>query len=119
MKMAKCVPIFTQAYKRCCKCGEVKPLINFHKDRGAKDGCHYACKECRRIEWLLYYSNPISKERKRQWKQALIQSGESAKYDNERYHKIQDRFNCHRTVPDWYPAARLIEALETAPIVEI
>jgi len=35
--------------KRCTKCGEVKTLSEFHKDRSKKDGHECRCKECRRI----------------------------------------------------------------------
>ena len=32
--------------KKCTKCGEVKPLTLFYKDKGNKDGYHYYCKKC-------------------------------------------------------------------------
>lgn len=34
------------ATKRCSKCGEVKPLSDFHKNRSNPDGLQYGCKPC-------------------------------------------------------------------------
>lgn len=36
------------AVKRCSKCGGVKPLDEFHRDRGSRDGRQYYCKSCSR-----------------------------------------------------------------------
>ena len=35
--------------KPCTRCGEVKPLTDFHRDRTKADGRHTACAECRRL----------------------------------------------------------------------
>jgi len=32
--------------KRCCNCGETKPLGEFYKDKNMKDGVGYRCKKC-------------------------------------------------------------------------
>lgn len=40
--------------KRCPKCGEVKPLCEFHKDKYKKDGHKSRCADCcrkDRVEW--------------------------------------------------------------------
>ena len=34
--------------KRCSKCGEVKPLEGFHRDRSKKQGRYSRCRECER-----------------------------------------------------------------------
>lgn len=34
--------------KRCTKCGEVKPLTEFSRNKNTKDGLHSACKKCER-----------------------------------------------------------------------
>ena len=36
------------ATKRCSKCGEVKPLEGFHRDRSKKQGRYSRCRECER-----------------------------------------------------------------------
>lgn len=48
--------------KQCFKCGEVKPLAEFNRQRALKDGLCSRCRECdkaRRREW---YAKPESKE---------------------------------------------------------
>jgi len=37
------------AEKRCSTCGEVKPLSEFYRNRGHKDGLSYVCKPCSNI----------------------------------------------------------------------
>ena len=32
--------------KKCTKCGEVKLLIEFYKNKNHKDGLQYICKRC-------------------------------------------------------------------------
>lgn len=32
--------------KACTKCGEYKPLEDYHKDKSKKDGVHSHCKSC-------------------------------------------------------------------------
>jgi hypothetical protein len=49
--------------KICTKCRELKPLSAFYKDKYAKDGLTYKCKECQRISGKKYYKSNIEKER--------------------------------------------------------
>jgi len=39
-------PMPEQAYKRCTKCGETKPLDEFHRDSARPDGRRNDCKVC-------------------------------------------------------------------------
>ena len=39
--------------KKCSKCGQVKLLLEFYKDRTVKDGYKFLCKEC----YKRYYQN--------------------------------------------------------------
>jgi len=41
--------------KRCSKCGEVKPLEEFHRDRSKKQGRRSRCRECERQYERAYY----------------------------------------------------------------
>lgn len=41
--------------KRCSKCGEVKPLEEFHRDRSRKLGRFPQCRECERQYERAYY----------------------------------------------------------------
>lgn len=53
---------------------------------------------------------------KRHWDEYLIRE---AKYNKERYHRIQEEAGCHMRVQDFYPGFRLLKALQTAEVVEI
>lgn len=55
--------------KRCTKCGEIKPLSEFHKCKIFKDGLSYTCKLC-----------------KKEYNKALNQTPEKKEYD-KRYFK--------------------------------
>ena len=58
--------------KRCTKCGETKPLSEFHRDRAKPDGLAYWCKKCRcecARRWAA--DNPDrAKENHRRWEEA-------------------------------------------------
>jgi len=41
--------------KRCYKCGQVKPLLAFTKNRTRRDGVQAECRECRKIAASLYW----------------------------------------------------------------
>lgn len=41
--------------KVCCKCGEEKPVSEFHKDKNSSDGYTYQCKACRNAKYKEYY----------------------------------------------------------------
>lgn len=41
--------------KKCARCGIEKEISCFCKDRRAKDGYSYRCKECSRCLWKKYY----------------------------------------------------------------
>ena len=45
----------TTATKRCSKCGEVKPLEGFRRDRSKKLGRFSQCRECERQYRRIYY----------------------------------------------------------------
>lgn len=41
-----CVILNMEVTKKCTKCGEEKPLAQFSKQNGTKDGLKYSCKIC-------------------------------------------------------------------------
>jgi len=43
--------------RRCWKCGETKPLSDFHRSRTSKHGHKYLCKECNKLAQKTYYHN--------------------------------------------------------------
>ena len=47
--------------KKCSKCGEVKPINEFYKQKSHKDGYQSSCKNCR-SQWAKLYYQKNSKE---------------------------------------------------------
>ena len=50
-------------FKKCTKCGEIKPHSEFHKDKSRKDGYATSCKSCRKKyheNTVLYFSKYTS-----------------------------------------------------------
>lgn len=43
------------ATKRCTKCGETKPLAEYHRDASTSDGHARWCKACVRAAGMAYY----------------------------------------------------------------
>lgn len=58
--------------KLCSKCGQVKSLTCFSKNRSGKDGLQHRCKPCHREAVLkCYYKNPAAKIKKAiEWEKA-------------------------------------------------
>ena len=45
----------SEATKKCNKCGETKPLSEFNKNKGMKDGRLNQCKDCKRKDYRKWY----------------------------------------------------------------
>ena len=58
--------------KTCTKCGETKPLDDFHRHRGKSDGRRSWCRECAVERQRRYYEENRDKvrERQRRWREA-------------------------------------------------
>jgi hypothetical protein len=52
--------------KICKKCLLEKPMSEFNKDKYAKDGLRYRCKDCTKKEYKIFYYSNIEKEIERQ-----------------------------------------------------
>lgn len=50
--------------KQCSKCGETKPVSEYHKNRAKKDGFQHACKSCRSIAGKTIYKDTNAKYRR-------------------------------------------------------
>jgi len=50
---------------------------------------------------------------------SLTLSGELARRERERYHRIQEEAGCHLKPRDFYPGYCVLKALEIAEVVEI
>ena len=64
--------------KICRICGKLKNLDNFHKKKGAKDGCRNECKEC-------------CKDIQKKYKTASDYKEKRSEYDKNRYDDIKDK----------------------------
>lgn len=50
--------------KRCGTCGIEKPLGDYCKDRGARDGLYFRCRQCHSIKQAAYNATPEAKAKK-------------------------------------------------------
>ena len=104
--------------KKCGKCGEVKPISEFHKNKYTKDGLRYCCKECGKEyrennteklkEYLREYrkNNPEKeKERKRKWRENNPEKIKEYKKDyyknNTEKEKERSREYCENLHPSY------------------
>ena len=71
--------------KTCTKCGETKPLDQYHRDSRQRDGRHPSCKDCKAKWSSKYYSE----------NRAVIR-GYQAKY------RTANREKAKRASRDWY-----------------
>lgn len=49
--------IFKKGFRRCCGCKEIKPLIEFHKNKSYKGGYSASCKKCAFLAHNNYMRN--------------------------------------------------------------
>ena len=124
----------TPQFKYCWQCRQWCVAGAFHKNSISSDGLHTVCKMCR-AEWGRRYRHTLrgkevyrkAKARYRRTNKGQLKHQAGVRkwqnryphYKTERYHRLQDEYGCHRGIEDWYPAARLLKALETAEIVEV
>lgn len=84
--------------KKCSKCGEIKPLDEFHKSSRNRDGHKGACKVCERLRGRVYHQNNAEKSAKRWEKRAdaaNARSRERRKAEPEKY-KQKDKARYER-----------------------
>lgn len=58
---APAIPAVPEGMKRCTKCGEVKPVSEFSRNKSNKDGLEWWCKSCRAKNKRKYYEQNRSK----------------------------------------------------------
>ena len=46
-----------EGFKRCSKCGEIKPISEFYKCKRKTDGLRSDCKQCHKAVRNEYYQN--------------------------------------------------------------
>jgi len=57
----------TDETKRCCRCKQPKPLTEFNKDSGARDGLNARCKPCHRVAALAWKKSAKGKASARKY----------------------------------------------------
>ena len=128
MNMAELDQTSMLLFKRCSKCRGEKPTSEFHKDRSKVDGLCNQCKICRREYEHSAERMIATLHRVRRYKQTekckvtkleYRISGRQSMAIRINYHRIQDEYGCHSTPRYWLPAARFLEGLQTAEVVEI
>ena len=65
-------PEQNEPQKTCRKCGELKPLTDFHRQEGMKDGHRHDCKTCHGAAHKEWYAKNRNEEiqRVKRWQQA-------------------------------------------------
>ena len=145
MKMVELDQTSTPQYRLCSKCRQYKLLNEYQKDKTRLYGVGYVCKSCEKERQRIYntslhgkmirerwkkspigilshyrcISKPEFKQRQRELRYAKVANGEEARQARKNYHALQRKYGYYTRVVEWYPLARQMEALMTAPIVEI
>ena len=68
--------------KRCFKCGEIKPISEFSKDKKCKDGLNSWCKECYSEyskNWCKEHKEEVRIKRHKRYKKHDVQIRENSK----------------------------------------
>ena len=91
------LPVQSDSTKRCIKCGEVKPLSEFCKQRKSRDGLQYYCKRCnvkRRLEYSI--ANPNARWRSTAFSNAKARAAEKGiPFDAEAVSQVVQTIPAH------------------------
>ena len=115
--------------------------MEYWSDKNTQDGFCRQCKGCLTEYWKSAKGREINKratkkyaqsakgilcsarfrasDKRKEYLKNYTQSGRLAIKEKERYHRIQDEYGWHSHIDSWYPAARFLEGLQTASVVEI
>ena len=83
--------------KACTRCGVVKPLDGFSRDKRSGDGRKSACKECTNKSKRRYYDENLDKEREslRRWREEnrdkVLESSRRYREENLEYVRARTR----------------------------
>lgn len=77
--------------KICRRCGEDKPLSDFHKCKKRKDGVQTECKECMKLRHAEYYSKHIEQYKESHERYRETHYLEMIRKSREYYHKNKER----------------------------
>ena len=94
--------------KKCNKCGEIKPLNEFHKNSARKDGLQTQCKNCHAISRANTYQK--HKQRHSQF-MAIYYASKKSEY---RKRDSQRRAAFKQAVPTWYEEEQIKSVYQKA-----
>ena len=98
--------------KTCKKCGEEKPLDQYWKRKGEKDGLHRYCNICQKIEGKQYYSTHKPEHNARSNKWVKENKEKHSKMVNDHYHNNKDYYReWNQNKMDTDPLFRLKHAI--------
>src|SRR5690606_3315005 len=78
--------------KECRKCGAIKPLSEYRKNRGRPDGLESQCKTCQRARDAAWYKKN---------REAKLEYCAGWRAENPEYYREYDRRNGNRHSPEW------------------
>lgn len=90
--------------KKCCQCGQIKPLKEFVKDNRRKDGHSTLCKECKRAKDRARYQerkNDLEYHTKKLEHQAKYRKNHKEQIDNYSY-EYNSRPEVIERKAEWY-----------------
>jgi 5-methylcytosine-specific restriction endonuclease McrA len=79
-KLLRSFDVSILSHKKCVKCGEVKPLPEFYKDKKSPDGHFYSCKTCelsRSHNWWEEHKNDSDRPRRLEVKKKYYRNNKS------------------------------------------
>ena len=77
------------------------------------------CGKIYMVQFDRYWRYNHSPKGLARWRKSEQGRGSRADYKRERYHRIQEEAGCYWDIQDFYPAYRLLKALEDAEVVEV
>ena len=108
--------------KRCIKCGEIKPLSSFYKDKGKKDGYMNICKSCASEYSERYYKTKkgvvtaiyrdqrsSSKKRKHPMPNYSNKELREWLFSQKRFHELYDTWEASGYINDLRPSCDRID----------
>ena len=75
--------------KTCTKCGETKPLDDFHRHKGKADGRRSHCKECVREYYRRYREENL--DERREYDRHYYEESRSKTWDRKRRYREENR----------------------------
>lgn len=87
--------------KKCNKCGEIKELTNYHKDKSTNDGYKTICKACRLIVYNKYIEKNPNIIRTIHEKYAASEKGKKTISDNQQKYYKNNRAKCNELSREW------------------